>query len=85
MKKHKKVATVDNLRNSLISKLLTVRDQDILKALDKLITASTKDSKVELSKEQITMIEMGISDFENGNVISQSELFEQEREWLRKE
>jgi hypothetical protein len=78
------VATVDNIRNSLISKLLTVRDQDILKALDKLISASTKDSKVELSKEQFTMIEMGISDFEKGNVISQSELFEQEREWLRK-
>ena len=78
------MATVDNIRNSLISKLLTVRDQDILKALDKLISASTKDSKVELSKEQITMIEMGISDFEKGNVISQSELFEQEREWLRK-
>ena len=84
MKKHFKVATVDNIRNSLISKLLTVRDQDILKALDKLISASTKDSKVELSKEQFTMIEMGISDFEKGNVISQSELFEQEREWLRK-
>ncbi len=78
------MATVDNIRNSLISKLLTVRDQDILKALDKLISASTKDSKVELSKEQFTMIEMGISDFEKGNVISQSELFEQEREWLRK-
>ena len=78
------MASVDNIRNSLISKLLTVRDQDILKALDKLISASTKDSKVELSKEQITMIEMGISDFEKGNVISQSELFEQEREWLRK-
>ena len=78
------MATVDNIRNSLISKLLTVKDQDILKALDKLISASTKDSKVELSKEQITMIEMGISDYEKGNVISQSELFEQEREWLRK-
>lgn len=84
MKKQLKVATVDNIRNSLISKLLTVKDQDILKALDKLISASTKDSKVELSKEQITMIEMGISDYEKGNVISQSELFEQEREWLRK-
>lgn len=78
------MATVDNIRNSLISKLLTVKDQDILKALDKLISASTKDSKAELSKEQITMIEMGISDYEKGNVISQSELFEQEREWLRK-
>ena len=84
MKKQLKVATVDNIRNSLISKLLTVKDQDILKALDKLISASTKDSKAELSKEQITMIEMGISDYEKGNVISQSELFEQEREWLRK-
>ena len=84
MKKQLKVATVDNIRNSLISKLLTVKDQDILKALDKLISASTKDSKVELSKEQITMIEMGISDYEKGNVISQSELFEQEKEWLRK-
>lgn len=78
------MATIDNIRNALIGKLLTIRDQDILNAIDKLVSASTKNSKVELTSEQIAMIEMGIADLESENVIDQSELFAQEREWLRK-
>ncbi|MCB0480875.1 MAG: hypothetical protein KDC83_05550 [Flavobacteriales bacterium] len=77
------MATVDNIRNSLISKLLTIRDKDILNAIDKLVSVSAKNSKVELTPAQIEMLEMSEEDIKNGNVISQDELFEREREWLR--
>jgi hypothetical protein len=76
------VETVDNIRNSLISKLLQIKDQDILSALDKLVSASSGDAKVDLTAEQLEMLKMGNEDFENGKVISQSELFERERKWL---
>ena len=76
------MAAVDNIRNSLISKLLTIKDQDILFAIDKLISSSTKDMKVELSEEQILLLNMSEDDIQNGNLISHEELFEREREWL---
>jgi hypothetical protein len=76
------VETVDNIRNSLISKLLQIKDQDILSALDKLVTASSGDAKIDLTAEQLEMLKMGNEDFENGKVISQSELFDRERKWL---
>ncbi|MEX2596390.1 MAG: hypothetical protein WEC59_05605 [Salibacteraceae bacterium] len=76
------MATVDNIRNTLISKLLTIQDQDILSAIDKLITSSTKGKKGELTEEQTLMLKMSEDDIQNGRVISQDELFEQERAWL---
>jgi hypothetical protein len=76
------MAAVDNIRNSLISKLLTIKDQDILFAIDKLISSSTKDMKVELSEEQILLLNMSEDDIQNGNLISHEELFERERAWL---
>jgi hypothetical protein len=62
--------------------LLQIKDQDILSALDKLVSASSGDAKVDLTAEQLEMLKMGNEDFENGKVISQSELFERERKWL---
>lgn len=79
------MAAVDNIRNSLISKLLTIKDQDILFAIDKLISSSTKDMKVELSEEQILLLNMSEDDIQNGNLISHEELFERERAWLNGE
>lgn len=76
------MAAVDNIRNSLISKLLTIKDQDILFAIDKLISSSTKDMKVQLSEEQILLLNMSEDDIQNGNLISHEELFERERAWL---
>ena len=76
------MARVDNIRNALISKLLTIKDQDILSAIDRLVTSSTKEQKVELTEEQILMLKMSEDDIKNGKVISQNELFEKERAWL---
>ena len=76
------MARVDNIRNALISKLLTIKDQDILSAIDRLVTSSTKEQKVELTEEQILMLNMSEDDIKNGKVISQNELFEKERAWL---
>lgn len=79
------MATVDSIRNSLISKLLTIKDQSILSAIDKLISSSTIDQKVELSEEQFTMLKMSDDDIKNNRVISQEKLFERERQWLNEQ
>ena len=77
------MSAVDNLRNSLISKLLAIKDQELLSAIDKLLSKSAKDQKVSLSKEQIQMLQLSDEDLENDRLIPQERLFERERQWLK--
>ena len=46
------MATVDNIRNGLIDKILAIKNKDFLEALDKLISSSASESDiVELTDE----------------------------------
>lgn len=74
---------IDDIRNLLISKLMTIKDRDILSAIDTLISSSVQNQKIELSEEQILMLKMSEEDIKNGRVITQEELFEKERLWLK--
>ena len=76
------MATVDNLRDSLINKILLIRDRELLSALDKMASASSKETKVDLTNDQIEMIQMGLKEYKNGQFINQDELFERELKWL---
>jgi len=51
------MATVDNIRNSLIDKILSIKNKVFLIVIDKIITSSWSESEmVELTKEQKTML-----------------------------
>ena len=76
------MATVDNLRDSLINKILLIRDRELLSALDKMISSSSKETKVDLTNDQIEMIQMGLEEYKNGQFINQNKLFERELKWL---
>ena len=71
-----------NLRNALINKILAVKDQELLEAIDKLLSVDAP-GKVELTEEQKIMLQMSQDDISNGKVIPQDELFERERKWLK--
>lgn len=77
------MATVDDVRNGLIDKILSIKNKDFLEALDKLISSSTSEFEiVELSNEQKTMLEMSERDIKEGNVISQEAMDKRNLEWL---
>jgi len=77
------MATVDNIRNELIDKILTIKNKDFLQALDKLISSSSSTSElVELTKEQKTMLELSEKDIEDGKLISQDAMNKRNLEWL---
>lgn len=77
------MATVDNIRNGLIDKILSIRNKDFLVALDKLISSSSSESEiVELSDEQKIMLEMSEKDIEEGKLISQEAMNKRNLEWL---
>ena len=77
------MATVDKIRNGLIDKILSIKNRDILEALDKLISSSTSESeKIELTKEQKAMLKMSEKDIKNGKLISQEGMDKRNLEWL---
>jgi hypothetical protein len=77
------MATVDNIRNGLIDKILSIKNKDFLEALDKLITSSSSSSEIiELTIEQKIMLEMSEEDVKEGKLISQDAMNKRNLEWL---
>ena len=75
---------VDILRDSIIDKLLSISNKDYLAALFQLINRSTIETElVDLTEEQIIMLQMSENDIQNGNLISQLELDKSDLKWLK--
>lgn len=78
------MATADNIRNSIIDKLLTIRNKDYLAALYKLVDKSSVDEDlVKLTKEQKIMLDLSDKDIKNNRVISQNQLDKDDLQWLK--
>lgn len=75
------MATVDNLRNGLIEKILSIKNKAFLEALDTLISTSESET-VALTREQKTMLEMSEQDIKEGKLISQEAMDKRNLEWL---
>ncbi|MFN2261331.1 MAG: hypothetical protein ABR595_04640 [Psychroflexus sp.] len=77
------MATVDNIRNELIDKILTIKNKEFLMVLDEFISSSTSESDVlELTNEQKMMLEMSENDIKNGKLTSQEAMNKRNLEWL---
>ncbi len=78
------MASVGNIRNALINKILAIKDKELLVALDKLVSLND-DKPVDLTEEQRILLEMSEDDIANGRMVGEKDLFYKEREWLRKQ
>ncbi len=78
------MATTDNLRNSIIDKLLTISNKDYLAAIYSLLEKSSVDKDVvKLTEEQMLMLQMSDEDIKKGRVISQKQLDQDDLQWLK--
>ena len=77
--------SIDLIKNSLIDKILTIKNQDFLVALEKLIDSSSTANKVELTEEQKLMLLMSEDDIKAGRLISQDELDNNDLSWLKEQ
>ena len=74
---------VDILRDSIIDKLLTISNKDYLAALYQLVDkSSVEGNMVELSEEQVVMLEMSEHDIRNGKLLTQTEIDKSDLKWL---
>lgn len=77
------MASVENIQNGLIEKIRSIKDKDVLVALDKLVALNSFKSKnLELTDEQKAMLEMSKDDIKNGEFISQKAMDQRNLEWL---
>ena len=78
------MAAADNIRNSIIDKLLTITNKDYLSALYQLVQKSSVDNDVvKLSDEQLLMLKLSDSDIENNCLIAQDQLDKNDLEWMK--
>lgn len=77
------MATVDEIRNQLIDKILTIKNREFLEALDQLIPSGASESEaVQLTDEQRMMLEMSAKDIKEGKLISKEAMDKRHLEWL---
>lgn len=78
------MTSTDNIRNSLINKLLTISNKDYLTALYQLVDKSnTEQDTIKLSKEQKIMLNLSEKDIQDNKLISQSQLDKNDLKWLK--
>ena len=78
------MATVDDLRNNIIDKLLAISSEDYLSTIYQIIDQNKiKLNKIILTKQQIEMLEMSENDIQNSKLISQEDLDKNDLEWLK--
>ena len=77
--------SIDIIKNRLIDKILTIKNQEFLTALDKLIDSSSTTSIVELTEEQKLMLLMSEEDIREGRLISQDDLDNNDLSWLKEQ
>ncbi len=84
MYKECKMNGIDNIRNSIIDKLLTISNKDYLSALYQLVEKSSVDNDlVKLSEEQILMLKLSDKDIENEKLILQDQLDKDDLGWIK--
>lgn len=76
--------TADNIRNNIIDKLLTISNKEYLTALYKLIAkSSAENDAIQLSEDQLLMLNMSEDDIKSNRIVSQEELDKMDLEWLK--
>jgi hypothetical protein len=78
------MTATDNIRNSIIDKLLTISNDDYLSALYQLVSKSSENNEIiQLSDSQLLMLDMSEDDIKNGRFTSHVELDKLDLEWLK--
>lgn len=73
---------IDNIKNSLIDRILATKNERLLKAINSIFDSTQSEETISLSSEQIEMLSMSEKDIQGGKFISESELNERDSEWL---
>ena len=72
----------ENIRNSLIDRILATKNERLLEAINSIFDSTQFNEIVSLSSEQIEMLLMSDNDIQAGNFISESVLDKRDSGWV---
>ena len=79
--KKDEMETISSVKNRLIDKILATKNKIILDVIDNIFATVQQEEFVSLSEEQVEMLIMSEQDIEYGNIISESELEDNDVKW----
>lgn len=75
--------TIDLLKNRLIDRILVSDNLQLLKAIEGILSSTQTKDKMELNSYQIEMLKMSENDIIQGNLISESDLQNDDLKWIK--
>jgi hypothetical protein len=82
VKKESFMATIENIKNRLIDRILLTRNKELLNAIDTIFNSTKTEEKFVLNSYQLEMLWMSEKDIKQGNLISETELKEADKKWM---
>ena len=73
--------SIENIKTKIISKVNASNDQAFLEAIDRLFGSENGRELVELTKAQEAMLQMSEDDIQSGNLITEKQLDELDKQW----
>ena len=74
----------NNLRYSLLDRLISIRDSDVLQKISELIgNIDLEKTEIKITNAQKLMLMNSEEDIRNGNTIANDDLNEEEDKWLK--
>jgi hypothetical protein len=71
---------IDQLRNSIIDKILAINNSELLSAFNKILETNS-EKPISLDESQIEMLKMSEEDIQADRLISQSEIDKEDAKW----
>lgn len=79
------MATLEHIRNSLIDKIMSIKNKDFLSALEDIVSSSNQEQEIiTISSEQKNILEMSEQDIQSENIIRHDDLKSKTEEWLKR-
>ncbi len=72
------------LQNSIIKKILDVKDAQLLKYLQSILDSDTNENIYQLSEEESLFLKESMADYENGHYVSNDDVVSKIEKWLDK-
>jgi hypothetical protein len=76
------MSTLENIKNRLIDRILTKKNEKLLSTIESMFDTNEKTQKLSFDSYQMEMLHMSEKDIENGDLISESDLEAQDSEWM---
>ncbi|PTX60941.1 hypothetical protein C8N46_10597 [Kordia periserrulae] len=76
------MATLDNIKNRLIDRILLTKNKKLLFDLENMISSSETEQELTFDSYQIEMLLMSEEDIKEGKLISEADLEEKDAKWM---